>query len=85
MSSITHVGQVHELIQKFEMNQELNEKGLLSIAGTTSSCPSHRNELLACAGFRNMLLSEEFDIAQPMFTRHIYQDMTRYTTVDFCH
>jgi hypothetical protein len=25
-----------------------------------------------------MLLSDEFDIVQPMFSLHIYQDMTRY-------
>lgn len=31
-----------------------------------------------CLGFRNMLLSSDFDIANPLFTRQIYQDMTRY-------
>ncbi|CAF0781702.1 unnamed protein product [Adineta ricciae] len=33
--------------------------------------------LMSLDGFRNMLLSSEFDIANPLFTRQIYQDMTR--------
>ncbi|CAF0885382.1 unnamed protein product [Adineta ricciae] len=34
-------------------------------------------DLLGTDGFRNMLLSEYFDIVSPFHTRQIYQDMTR--------
>ncbi|CAF3758936.1 unnamed protein product [Adineta steineri] len=52
--------QVQKLIDEFELNKELREKGLLGLDG-----------------FRNMLLSSNFDIANPIYTRQIYQNMTR--------
>ncbi|UJR09704.1 hypothetical protein I4U23_013933 [Adineta vaga] len=59
MKSI-NLEQVQQLINEFELNSELREKGLLSVDG-----------------FRNMLLSSNFDIIGSARSHQVYQDMTR--------
>ncbi len=59
------------------MDNELKEKGLLGLDGKVEKFSSNHWENLLFLGFRNMLLSQNFDIVKPLFSRQIYQNMTR--------
>jgi hypothetical protein len=62
-------------INEFEMDSELREKGLLSLDGMLIFLNTIKYKQNFYQGFRNMLLSEHFNIIN---SPPIYQDMTRY-------
>ncbi|CAF3993528.1 unnamed protein product [Rotaria sp. Silwood2] len=62
--------QVKKLIDEFELDDEFKEKGQLGLDEL-----NFINSLIL--GFRNMLLSSDFDIVKPLCSRQIYQNMTR--------
>jgi len=68
---------VQTLINEFEMNSDLREKGLLSLDGRVFIFQLLNR--IFHLGFRNMLLSEQFDIINSFLSQEIYQDMTRYS------
>jgi len=71
--------QIQNLINKFEMNNELREKGFLSLDGMfIFLIKQKKTNRIFYEGFRNMLLSDNFDIINSFSSRQIYQDMTRY-------
>ncbi|CAM4790482.1 unnamed protein product [Rotaria magnacalcarata] len=87
--SIEKPEQAQELIDKFELGKEFRQKGQLSLdvciffinrelASDIQLCNERlNNNQLLILGFRNMLLSSNFDIVKPSYARHIYQNMTR--------
>lgn len=75
--NLTHA---QRLIEEFEMNDELRNQHLLSVDGAYPSVFSRteRHERsLSLSGFRNMLLSQSFNIIDCAHSDQIYQDMTR--------
>ena len=66
--------QVQKLIEEFELDNDLKEKGRLGLDG------KYRNEEKIgigkiFLGFRNMLLSTDFDIVNPVF---FSSDISKY-------
>jgi len=74
---------IQDLINEFEMNNELREKGFLSLDGMFIFLIKQKINRIFYEGFRNMLLSENFDIINSFYSRRIYQDMTRYKKNDY--
>ncbi|CAF4984066.1 unnamed protein product, partial [Rotaria socialis] len=88
--SIEKPEQAQELIDEFELDTGFRQKGQLSLDGTLhifvnrdlasdiQLCKERLdNNQLLISGFRNMLLSGDFDIVNPSHARQIYQNMTR--------
>lgn len=75
---VNRIEQVQEFIDEFEMDEQLREKGCLSLDGRRSKNKRRqRKRHPSSLGFRNMLLSQDFDIVNPLHSQQIYQDMTR--------
>ena len=72
--SVERPEHAQKLIEEFELDHELRSKNLLGLDGKLQT---FLNRVHSCLGFRNMLLSTDFDIVKPSYARQIYQDMTR--------
>lgn len=76
--SVERPEHVQKLIDEFELDHELRSKHLLGLDGKLRIMSTLSvDQVCACLGFRNMLLSTDFDIVKPSYAREIYQDMTR--------
>lgn len=76
MKTITDLRQIQPLIDQFEMDPNLRKEGKLSLDGKSNSI-LRLFFFIFGKGFRSLLLSEEFDLADPYAMKNIYQDMTR--------
>lgn len=77
------IEKVRALIEEFELDEKSRQENLLTIDGRFDENDADRkiNErnIFLPSGFRNLLLSKEFDIIKTSLTENVYQDMTRST------